>query len=129
MTGPVTLPEQRSAVIMAVSAAMQARGDHCLLMRASARLEPMTITAEQKTQLISEYRRSDTDSGSPEVQVALLTERISSLTEHLRTHKHDYASRRGLLKMVSNRNRLLRYLARIDRGRYLKLIGRLGLRK
>ncbi|MEE9212238.1 MAG: 30S ribosomal protein S15 [Phycisphaeraceae bacterium] len=89
----------------------------------------MTITAEQKTQLISEYRRGDTDSGSPEVQVALLTERISSLTGHLRTHKHDYASRRGLLKMVSNRNRLLRYLARIDRGRYLKLIGRLGLRK
>ncbi len=89
----------------------------------------MTITAEQKTQLISEYRRSDTDSGSPEVQVALLTERISGLTGHLRTHKHDYASRRGLLKMVSTRNRLLRYLARIDRGRYLKLIGRLGLRK
>jgi small subunit ribosomal protein S15 len=79
--------------------------------------------------LIQDYRRTDTDSGSPEVQVALLTERIAGLTEHLRGHKHDYASRRGLLMMVSKRNRLLRYLAATDRNRYQDLINRLGLRK
>ena len=89
----------------------------------------MTITAERKTQLIGEYRRDDVDTGSPEVQIALLTERISRLTDHLRTHKHDYASRRGLLMMVSKRNRLLRYLANINRPSYQKLIGSLGLRK
>ncbi len=89
----------------------------------------MSITAERKTQLIKDYQRAETDSGSPEVQVALLTERIGTLTEHLRGHKHDYASRRGLLMMVSKRNRLLRYLARVNRQQYLELIGRLGLRK
>lgn len=89
----------------------------------------MSITAERKQQLIGEYRRNDKDSGSPEVQVAILTERINSLTDHLRTHKHDFASRRGLLLMVSKRNRLLKYLTRIDRARYQELIGRLGLRK
>ena len=89
----------------------------------------MTLTAETKTKFIEDYGRSDNDSGSPEVQVALLTERINGLTEHLRVHKHDYASRRGLLMMVSRRNRLLRYLARCDRARYQQLIGRLGLRK
>jgi len=89
----------------------------------------MTITAERKTQLISDYRRGDTDSGSPEVQVALLTERIAGLTDHLKTHKHDFSSRRGLLMLVSKRTRLLRYLARTDRQRYQDLIGRLGLRR
>ena len=89
----------------------------------------MTITAEKKTELITEYRRADKDTGSPEVQIALLTERITALTDHLRTHKHDFASRRGLLKMVSKRNRLLRYLSRTSRDSYQKLIGRLGLRK
>jgi small subunit ribosomal protein S15 len=89
----------------------------------------MPISTEKKTQLIQNYRRSDTDSGSPEVQVALLTERITSLTDHLRTHRHDYASRRGLLMMVSKRNRLLRYLSTTDRAKYQDLIGRLGLRK
>jgi len=89
----------------------------------------MALSAEAKTQIISDYRRSDSDSGSPEVQVALLTTRINELTDHLRQHKHDYASRRGLLMMVSKRNGLLRYLARKDRGRYQELIGRLGLRK
>lgn len=89
----------------------------------------MTITADKKTELISEYRRDDADTGSPEVQVALLTERITRLTDHLRTHKHDYASRRGLLMMVSKRNRLLRYLSGKSRSSYQKLIGRLGLRK
>jgi small subunit ribosomal protein S15 len=89
----------------------------------------MTISAEKKKSVIQDYRRGDTDSGSPEVQVALLTQRITGLTEHLRDHKHDYASRRGLLIMVSKRNRLLQYLARADRPKYQDLIGRLGLRK
>ena len=89
----------------------------------------MTISAQTKTKVIGEYRRSETDSASPEVQVALLTERITGLTEHLRSHKHDFASRRGLLMMVSKRNRLLRYLSQTDRARYTDLIGRLGLRK
>jgi small subunit ribosomal protein S15 len=89
----------------------------------------MTITAEKKRQVIGEYRRSANDSGSPEVQVALLTERITGLTEHLKTHRHDYASRRGLTMMVSKRNRLLRFLSRMNRPAYQTLIGRLGLRK
>ena len=89
----------------------------------------MSMTAEKKGQIIKEYQRAENDSGSPEVQVALLTDKIASLTEHLKAHKHDFASRRGLLMMVSRRNRLLRYLARIERGRYQSLIGRLGLRK
>jgi len=87
------------------------------------------ITAEKKTAVIQDYRRSDTDSGSPEVQVALLTERINELTEHLKMHKKDHASRRGLLMMVSKRNRLLHYLQDTNRGAYVALIGRLGLRK
>jgi len=89
----------------------------------------MTIAAERKSELIREYRRSENDTGSPEVQVAVLTERINGLTEHLRRHKHDFATRRGLMLMVSRRARHLRYLARIDRPGYLKLIGQLGLRK
>lgn len=89
----------------------------------------MSITAAKKGEIIKDYRRDESDSGSPEVQVALLTERIVSLTGHLKAHKHDFASRRGLLMMVSKRTRLLRYLASIDRGRYQSLIGRLGLRK
>ena len=89
----------------------------------------MSITAERKAQVIEEYRRDEKDTGSPEVQVAVLTTRIRELTEHLKSHKHDYASRRGLLQMVSTRSRLLKYLARIDRQRYLDLIKRLGLRK
>ena len=89
----------------------------------------MSMTAEKKGQIIKEYQRAENDSGSPEVQVALLTDKIVSLTAHLKTHKHDFASRRGLLMMVSRRNRLLRYLARIERSRYQSLIARLGLRK
>ena len=89
----------------------------------------MSITQERKQELIGKFATGKDDTGSPEVQVALLTERINGLTEHLRVHKHDYASRRGLLMMVSRRNRLLRYLARCDRPRYQQLIGRLGLRK
>ena len=89
----------------------------------------MTITKERKQEIIQGYRQADTDTGSPEVQVAILTTRINGLTEHLRTHKKDYASRRGLLAMVSRRRRLLDYLRRIDSQRYLDVIERLGLRK
>ncbi len=89
----------------------------------------MSITAEKKSQVIAEYRREAKDTGSPEVQVAVLTERIKELNVHLKVHKHDYASRRGLLQMVSTRNRLLRYLREKNRAAYLELISRLGLRK
>lgn len=89
----------------------------------------MTITKERKQEVIRDYRRGDADSGSPEVQVALLTSRINSLTEHMRTHPKDYASRRGLLGMVSRRRSLLDYLRRIDPQKYLDVIGRLNIRK
>ena len=87
------------------------------------------ITKDRKTDIISQYRREQSDTGSPEVQIALLTARITELTDHLRTHKKDHASRRGLLKMVSKRSGLLGYLKIKDRSRYLAVIGRLGLRK
>jgi small subunit ribosomal protein S15 len=89
----------------------------------------MSITKERKTEIIDQYRRAPVDTGSSEVQVALLTARITELTEHLRTHKKDHASRRGLLKMVHKRNGLLNYLRNTERNRYLALIQRLGLRK
>ena len=89
----------------------------------------MSITAEAKTKLVSDYKIHDKDTGSPEVQIAILTTRINELTEHLRTHKKDHSSRRGLLKMVSKRNHLLKYLTRTDRTRYQQIIGKLGLRK
>jgi small subunit ribosomal protein S15 len=89
----------------------------------------MSITKDRKTEIIDQYRRKSVDTGSPEVQVALLTARINELTEHLRTHKKDHASRRGLLMMVSKRSGLLTYLRNKDRNRYLSLINRLGLRK
>lgn len=84
---------------------------------------------DQKTAVIAEYATHPGDSGSPEVQVAILTRRINELTEHFRTHKHDHHSRRGLLAMVGRRKRLLTYLAREDVNRYRTLIARLGLRK
>ena len=89
----------------------------------------MSITKERKTELIGEHKRADHDTGSPEVQVALLTARINELTEHMRAHKKDHASRRGLLKMVSKRSDLLKYLQNTDRNRYLAIIQKLGLRK
>lgn len=89
----------------------------------------MTITKERKQGVIRDHKRNDSDSGSPEVQIAILTTRINSLTEHMRTHSKDYASRRGLLAMVSRRRRLLDYLRRQDPQRYLDIIGRLGIRK
>jgi small subunit ribosomal protein S15 len=87
------------------------------------------ITKDRKTEIIDQFRREAADTGSPEVQIALLTARVTELTEHLRTHKKDHASRRGLLKMVSKRSCLLNYLRNNDRQRYLAVIGRLGLRK
>lgn len=84
---------------------------------------------ENKEETIQEYRTHDGDTGSPEVQVAVLTRRIAHLTEHLREHKHDYHSRRGLLKMVGKRRRLLNYLQKKDVERYRSLIARLGLRR
>jgi small subunit ribosomal protein S15 len=89
----------------------------------------MALLKETKSQLIDEHRRGETDTGSPEVQVALLTKRIEQLTEHLRTHKQDHHSRRGLLQMVGKRRRLLDYLRREDVERYRALIQRLGLRR
>jgi small subunit ribosomal protein S15 len=89
----------------------------------------MTITRERKQQLIDDFRREDNDTGSPEVQIAILTTRVNGLTEHMRTHKKDYASRRGLLALVSRRRRLLDYLKRTDPQRYLDIIQRLNIRK
>jgi small subunit ribosomal protein S15 len=89
----------------------------------------MSIAAEKKTEIVSNFRVHEKDTGSPEVQIALLTARINELTEHLKTHKKDFSSRRGLLRMVGNRNSLLKYLMREDRERYQATITRLGLRK
>jgi small subunit ribosomal protein S15 len=89
----------------------------------------MTLTKSERTRLIEDHRRSDQDTGSPEVQVAILSRRIDDLTEHLRTHTTDHHSRRGLLQMVGTRRRLLEYLRREDVERYRSLIGRLGLRR
>ena len=89
----------------------------------------MTLTAEKKQELIGKYGRSEGDTGSAEVQVALLTERINYLTEHLRSHSKDHHSRRGLLKMVNARKSLLAYLKKKDATRYTALIHKLGLRK
>jgi small subunit ribosomal protein S15 len=89
----------------------------------------MSITAETKSQILSDHKIHEKDTGSPEVQIALLTRQITELTDHLRTHKKDHSSRRGLLKMVSRRNSLLKYLTREDRTRYLAIIAKLGLRK
>ena len=89
----------------------------------------MTITRERKTGLIGEYQRSNADTGSPEVQIAILTTRVNSLTEHLQGHKRDFACRRGLLMLVSRRRRLLDYLKKVDPQRYLDIIRRLEIRK
>jgi small subunit ribosomal protein S15 len=90
---------------------------------------PMSITAERKAALIKEYATVEGDTGSPEVQVAILTERINTLTEHFKAHKKDNHSRRGLLAMVSSRRSLLDYLKKKDESRYTKLIGTLGIRR
>ncbi len=89
----------------------------------------MSITAERKAELIKEHARGNADTGSPEVQIAVLTERIVNLTEHFKSHKKDNHSRRGLLKMVSQRRRLLDYLKAKDEGRYKDVVKKLGLRR
>jgi len=89
----------------------------------------MVMTADRKTELIESFRTHDSDTGSPEVQIALLSERIGYLTEHFKTHKKDHHSRRGLLQLVSQRRRLLDYLRRKDVERYRKVIAALGIRK
>lgn len=89
----------------------------------------MSLSAEVKAEIVAKYRQSDTDTGSPEVQVALLTARIKHLTDHFSTHKHDHHSRRGMLAMVNQRRKLLDYLKRKDLNRYQALISSLGLRR
>ena len=87
------------------------------------------LTKESKNKIIDDFKTNDSDTGSPEVQIAILTTRINELTEHLKTHKKDHSSRRGLLKMVGTRSSLLKYVRNNDVERYKTIIGRLGLRK
>jgi small subunit ribosomal protein S15 len=89
----------------------------------------MAFAKEKKQTIISDYKLHDTDTGSPDVQIALLTERINYLSEHFKSHKNDHHSRRGLLSLISQRRKLLDYLRKTNKGRYENLIGRLGLRK
>ncbi len=89
----------------------------------------MPLAKEVKQGIISEFKREDNDTGSPEVQIALLTKRITQLTEHLRSHKHDESSRRGLLKMVGQRRRLLTYLRRTDYQRFIAITDKLNMRR
>jgi small subunit ribosomal protein S15 len=89
----------------------------------------MSLTAEAKREIVGKYGRDESDTGSPEVQIALLTVRINELTEHLREHRKDHHSRRGLLMLVGKRRRLLKYLQRRDIDRYRSIIGELGLRR
>jgi len=89
----------------------------------------MTITKEKKEEVIGQFKKNDSDTGSPEVQIAILTTRINHLTEHMRSNKKDYSTRRGLLGMVSRRRRLLDYLRKVNPDRYLDIIEKLGIRK
>jgi small subunit ribosomal protein S15 len=89
----------------------------------------VALTTEQKKEILGQYGLHDSDTGSPEAQVAMLSKRISDLTEHLKVHRHDHHSRRGLLLLVGRRKRLLKYIERVDVERYRTLIGRLGLRR
>ncbi len=89
----------------------------------------MSLSTAHRSEIIKDFRRDENDTGSPAVQIAILTRRILDIAEHLKEHKHDFHTRRGLVLMVGKRNRLLKYLARTDRDRYLDTIKRLGLRK
>ena len=89
----------------------------------------MSLTTQQKSEIVTDHRRGETDTGSPEVQVAILSRRIADLTEHLKTHTKDHASRRGLLQMVGRRRRLLNYLQKTDLDGYRELTKKLGLRR
>jgi small subunit ribosomal protein S15 len=106
-------------------------GDPCIRFPGSTtdRRQDLSTTKEQKSNLINQYRVHDADTGSPEVQIALLSNRISYLTEHFKTHAKDHHSRRGLLKLVGRRRRLLDYLKQIDVERYRSIIDKLGIRK
>jgi len=106
-----------------------ARHARCGRLHLSYQETPMSITPERKAELIKEYGIKEGDTGSPEVQVAILTERITNLTEHFKYHKHDNHSRRGLLKMVSQRRKLLDYARAKDEARYQSLLKTLGIRK
>jgi small subunit ribosomal protein S15 len=106
-----------------------AYGDEQAEIREKKRRKKKLAVVENKEQIIREHRTHEGDTGSPEVQVAVLTRRIAELTEHLREHKHDYHSQRGLLKMVGKRRRLLKYLQKKDVERYRALIAKLGLRR
>jgi small subunit ribosomal protein S15 len=96
---------------------------------AAEMIRNMALSTETRSEIVGEFRREEKDTGSPEVQIAMLTARIKHLAAHLRDHKHDNHSRRGLIMMVSKRNRLLRYLSRKDANGYRELIAKLGLRK
>ncbi len=97
--------------------------------RSNNKEDAVALTAEEKHEIITKYATHEGDTGSPEVQVALITKRVNDLTEHLKSHKHDHHSRRGLLLMVGDRRRLLDYLKRVDIDRYRTLIDELGLRR
>ncbi len=105
------------------------RGHEVLKISRKGEVNTMALTKERKQQLIEAFKTHENDTGSPEVQVAILTERINYLTEHFKIHKKDHHSRRGLLKMVAQRRKLLDYLKRTDPSRYERLIERLGIRK
>lgn len=107
--------------------AAQVRGTHGTMM--TGEYPPVALPTEQKSEILAEYGLRGGDTGSPEAQVALLTKRIRDLTEHLKQHRHDHHSRRGLLLMVGRRRNLLNYLAKVDIARYRSLIERLGLRR
>src|SRR5437879_10313057 len=128
------LPTARSSARVTSSSSWPWRGSRMAVFGrcASSIVEgtnPMSITAERKQALITEYATKEGDTGSPEVQVAILSERIRNLTDHLTTHKKDFHSRRGLLVMVGQRRRLLDYLKKSSATRYETLIGRVGLRR
>ena len=113
----------RAGVARGGSAQRELGGRHCY------RVAPMSLTAERKREIVDQYGRAGNDTGSTEVQVALLTARINELTDHFRTHRKDHHSRRGLLMLVGRRRRLLKYLQSNDIDRYRSLIGELGLRR
>lgn len=104
-------------------------GNGSMAPRSNHKEDAVALTAEEKHEIITKYATHEGDTGSPEVQVALLSKRIADLTEHLKTHQHDHHSRRGLLLMVGDRRRLLDYLKGVDINRYRALIEKLGLRR
>jgi small subunit ribosomal protein S15 len=125
-SGPRTGETHRESPLDAASGAI---ASHRLPAPAGQGEEDMAMTTARKSEIISAHKQNDTDTGSPEVQIAILTDRITYLTEHFRTHKKDHHSRRGLLKLVGRRRRLLRYLKTNQADRYQAIIKSLGLRR